>query len=101
MKNIVQSRFKDESLTLQSIAGEIYMNPDYISKMFKKETGEKFTNYMMSFRIQKALETISQSVEFTIAALAEETGFGGNSSYFSKMFKKYTGFSPSEYKKTP
>ena len=101
MKNIVQSRFKDESLTLQSIAGEIYMNPDYISKMFKKETGEKFTNYMMSFRIQKALETISQSGEFTIAALAEETGFGGNSSYFSKMFKKYTGFSPSEYKKTP
>ncbi|KAA2301353.1 helix-turn-helix transcriptional regulator, partial [Clostridioides difficile] len=88
-------------LTLQSIAGEIYMNPDYIGKMFKKETGEKFTNYVLSYRIRKSLELLEQDGNCTVSSLAEQTGFGANWPYFSKMFKKYTGFSPSEYKKVP
>ncbi|MGO4372739.1 response regulator [Paenibacillus sp. MCAF20] len=98
---IVQERYSDETLTLQTIAAEIYMNPDYISKMFKKETGEKFTNYVMNIRIEKALEHIERGGDLTIASLAEASGFGENYSYFSKIFKKYTGFSPSEYRKSP
>ncbi|MOA35556.1 HTH-type transcriptional regulator YesS [compost metagenome] len=98
---IVQERYNDEKLTLQTIAAEIFMNPDYISKMFKKETGEKFTNYVMNIRIERALEYIERGGDFTIASLAEASGFGDNYSYFSKIFKKYTGFSPSEYRKSP
>ncbi len=99
VKSIVERRYREESLTLQTIAGEMYMNPDYIGKMFKKETGEKFTQYIIGFRIQKALELIERG-GYSIASLAEETGFGDNASYFSKVFKKHTGFSPSEYKKS-
>ncbi|MDQ0172556.1 response regulator [Paenibacillus tundrae] len=99
VKQLVQKRYQDETLTLQSIAGEIYMNPDYIGKMFKKETGEKFTNYVLTYRIQKALELLEQDGNYTVSLLAEYTGFGSNWPYFSKVFKKYTGFSPSEYKK--
>jgi len=98
VQNIVHSRFHEESLTLQTVAQEIFMNPDYVSKMFKKETGEKFTNYVTKFRIRKALEHIEQCSHFTIGTLAEEMGFGDNVSYFSKVFKKTTGFSPSEFK---
>ncbi|MEK3705088.1 response regulator [Paenibacillus sp. FSL R7-0198] len=101
VKQLVEKRYRDETLTLQSIAGEIYMNPDYIGKMFKKETGEKFTNYVLSYRIRKALELLEQDGNCTVSSLAEQTGFGANWPYFSKMFKKYTGFSPSEYKKVP
>ncbi|ASA20123.1 response regulator transcription factor [Paenibacillus donghaensis] len=100
MKQLVQTRYRDETLTLQTIANEMYMNPDYVGKMFKKETGDRFTNYMMTYRIQKALERIEQEESCTITNLAEESGFGDNVSYFSKMFKKHTGFSPSEYKRT-
>ncbi|MNC82901.1 HTH-type transcriptional activator Btr [compost metagenome] len=67
--------------------------------MFKKETGEKFTNYVLTYRIQKALELLEQDGNYTVSLLAEYTGFGSNWPYFSKVFKKYTGFSPSEYKK--
>lgn len=98
VRNIVHSRFHEESLTLQTVAQEIFMNPDYVSKMFKKETGEKFTNYVTKFRIQKALEYIDQNSHFTIGTLAEKMGFGDNVSYFSKVFKKTTGLSPSEFK---
>lgn len=101
VKNIVHRRYNDEKLTLQTVADEVYMNPDYISKMFKKETGEKFTNYVMNYRMQKALEQIERGEYCTVSALAEETGFGDNASYFSRMFKKHTGSSPSEYIKTP
>ncbi|WP_438351193.1 response regulator transcription factor [Paenibacillus sp. FA6] len=100
VKHIVQTRYSDEMLTLQKIADEIYMNPDYIGKMFKKETGEKFTNYVMNVRIQKALEQIERGDYITIATLAEVVGFGDNCPYFSKVFKKFTGFSPSEYRKS-
>ncbi|GGF90252.1 hypothetical protein GCM10010912_39250 [Paenibacillus albidus] len=101
VKHIVHRKYGDETLTLQTVANEIYMNPDYISKMFKKETGEKFTNYVMNYRMQKALEHMERGACSTVSALAEETGFGDNVSYFSKMFKKHTGCSPSEYNKAP
>jgi two-component system response regulator YesN len=101
VKELVESRYEDESLTLQAIAGEIYMNPDYIGKIFKKETGEKFTNYVLRYRMGKALELLKQDSSCTVSSLAEKTGFGANWPYFSKVFKKYTGFSPSEYKKVP
>lgn len=101
MKQWVERHYREESLTLQAVANDIYMNPDYISKMFKKETGEKFTNYVMRYRIQKAMELLEQDGHCTVSALAEQTGFGSNWPYFSKMFKKLTGYSPSEYKRPP
>lgn len=101
IRKTVHDRYADETLTLQTVANELYMNPDYIGKIFKKETGEKFTNYVMKYRMEKALERIERGEDLTVSVLAEATGFGDNSSYFSKMFKKYTGFAPSEYKKIP
>ncbi|MCL6604014.1 MAG: response regulator [Paenibacillus sp.] len=101
MKNIVQRRIGEETLSLQSVANEIYMSPDYVSKVFRKETGEKFTNYCMRLRMESAVDMLEQEKEVKISELAEQTGFGDNPQYFSKMFKKFTGYSPSEYKKSP
>ncbi|NMO95465.1 response regulator [Paenibacillus lemnae] len=95
---IVHQRLHDEQLTLQMVSNEIYMNPDYVSKVFKREIGEKFTNYVMRLRMERALELLEQDNEIRISHLAEMAGFGGNSPYFSKVFKKHTGLSPSEYK---
>lgn len=100
IRTAVSRRYTDESLSLQALAAELYMNPDYIGKIFKKETGERFTSYVSRYRMEKALELIAAGKNYSVTELAEATGFGDNASYFSKLFKKFTGFAPSEYKKT-
>ncbi|GGF99918.1 response regulator transcription factor [Paenibacillus abyssi] len=98
--DIIDENLGNPSLSLQWVAGEIlYMNADYLGKLFKKETGEKFSNFVMRSRMDKAIEHIGETEDVKVFELAEMLGFGDNPQYFSQVFKKYTGFSPSEYKK--
>lgn len=100
--DIVQSNLIQSSLSLNWIANDIlYMNVDYLGKLFKKETGEKFSNFVMRLRIEKAIEIIESSSDVKVFELAEQLGFGDNPQYFSQVFKKYTGQTPTEYRKTP
>ncbi|MFB5660192.1 response regulator [Alteribacillus sp. HJP-4] len=92
---------KEETLSLSFVASDVfYMNSDYLGKLFKKETGEKFSAYLMRQRMAKAMELIEQTEEPKVFEVAEEVGFGNNPRYFSQVFKKHTGLTPSEYKKT-
>jgi len=100
--DIIHKHLGDSDLTINGVASKmLYMNPDYLGKLFKKETGEKFSHYVTRLRIEKAIEQISQSEDVKIFELAEMLGFGGNPQYFSQVFKKYTGVTPTEYRKTP
>jgi two-component system, response regulator YesN len=101
MKELILKHLCDETLSLQTLAGEIYLTPDYISKVFRKETGQKFTAYVMRSRMELAMEMLDRNPNMLINELAMSTGFGENFQYFSKVFKKFTGYSPSEYKKHP
>ncbi|WP_435163314.1 response regulator transcription factor [Paenibacillus glycanilyticus] len=101
MMSIVSEHMSNPALSLQWAASEIlYMNADYLGKLFKKETGDKFSNYVMKTRMDKALELIEASSDVKVFELAEQLGFGDNPHYFSQVFKKYTGKSPSDFKKT-
>jgi len=96
---IIRSNLGNPELSLNSVAQEmLYMNPDYLGKLFKKETGEKFSNYVTRLRMEKAIEMITRSGDAKIFEIAESLGYGDNPQYFSKVFKKYTGFTPSEFK---
>lgn len=96
----IQENMADENLSLKRIAGEVvYMNVGYLSKLFIKETGEKFSRYLLRVRMEKAKELMEKSDEDRIYEVAGKVGFGSNPQYFSQLFKKYTGFTPSEYKK--
>ena len=99
---VVEQYLGNTELSLNWIAGEVlFMNADYLGKLFKKETGEKFSNYVMRLRIEKAIEVIESSPDVKVFELAEQLGFGDNPQYFSQVFKKYTGQTPTEYIKTP
>jgi two-component system, response regulator YesN len=99
--DIIDGQLGNSELSLNWVAHEmLYMNADYLGKLFKKETGEKFSNYVMKTRIKKATELISQEADIKIFELAERLGFGDNPQYFSQVFKKYTGSTPSEYMKS-
>ncbi|SFQ16083.1 response regulator [Salibacterium halotolerans] len=90
----------DEALSISSMASDVfYMNSDYLGKLFKKEIGEKFSTYLMKERMEKAKVLMNQTGEVKMFEVAEKVGFGNNPRYFSQVFKKHTGHTPSEYKK--
>lgn len=94
----VRKNLSDSNLSLKWISENVlYMNVDYVSKKFFKETGQKFSNYLTSLRIQKAKELLAESGNDKIQNIAELVGCGNNPQYFSQLFKKSTGMTPSAY----
>lgn len=83
-------------LSLDLIAGEIPTSPSYLSRIFKKETGQALTDYINMARIEKAKELLADSTYLNYE-IAEQAGFH-DPAYFSSTFKKYTGVSPKEYR---
>ncbi|HZH63035.1 MAG TPA: response regulator transcription factor [Metabacillus sp.] len=99
MIDLVEENLANTELSLKWVANKVYMNADYLGKLFKQETGEKFSSYVTQQRIHKAMEQIELMDDIKVFAIAESIGFGDNPQYFSQVFKKFTGYSPSEYKK--
>lgn len=84
-------------LSLSSVAKAFYLNPSYLSRIFKKETGENFVNYLLKLRIEKARRLLMET-DMKAFEISEAVGFS-NPNYFCTCFKKHTGLSASEYKK--
>lgn len=96
--DLIDKYLADEKLSLGFIAHEIlYVNVDYLGKLFKSETGEKFSKYVTNKRIKKAKELFTENHNISVSEVAQLTGFGYNAQYFSKVFKSYTGYTPKEY----
>lgn len=102
MINVIDEQISNPELSLNWVASEIlYMNADYLGKLFKKETNEKFSNYVVRLRMDRAMQEIEKTGDVKVFELAEKFGFGDNPQYFSQVFKKHTGFTPSEFKRSP
>ena len=96
----LKEHVSEPDLTLKWISENyLYMNVNYVSRCFSKETGEKFSAYLMNLRVQKAKEILSTNDAEKIQHVAELVGCGNNPYYFSKIFKKCTGLTPSAYVK--
>ena len=85
-----------ESITLNEVAEHTYVSIYYLSRMFTKELGKNYVDYLNEVRIEKAKEYLRDSCYKTYE-IAELVGIK-DAHYFSKLFKKYTGVTPSEYK---
>ncbi len=85
-----------EELSLHSLAERLFVNPSYLSRLFKKETGDSFSNYVLARRMERAKEMLLGDAKVYDAANA--TGYR-DLSYFAKVFRKYWGLAPSELKK--
>lgn len=94
----VNEHLSDPNLTLKRIAEQhLFMNTDYVSKKFQKETGTRFSNYLTEVRIERAKKLLVSAKSDTIQTVAEQVGCGNNPQYFSQLFKKKTGMTPSTY----
>ena len=95
---LIEDNLDQEELSLKWLAQELlFMNPDYLGKLFKREMQEKFSDYLLRVRMEKAIKLVT-TTNFRIGEIAEKVGFGDNSQYFSQVFKKYTGDAPREYR---
>ena len=86
-----------EKLTLSVIAAYFQKNPSYLSEQFHKETGESLTEFIQKERMQTAIRYFN-TTNMSVAEVAGNVGihdFG----YFSRLFKKHIGRTPSQYKK--
>lgn len=86
-----------EKLKVADLAEIVYVTPNYLSKVFKEETGENFTEWLNKYRVEKAKERMMEDPEGKAYQIAREVGFQ-DYKYFTYIFKKYTGYSPANYK---
>jgi AraC-like DNA-binding protein len=88
----------EEKIYLEEIAETVAMSVPSFSRYFKKMAGRTFSEFLMQFRIVHASKLLAEDQQ-SIAEICFSSGFN-NFSHFTKSFKKITGKSPSEYKKT-
>lgn len=86
----------DKKISLKDISAFLHLNPSYFSRLFKKETGESFIEFVTRMKMEKAMELLDNTTK-PVDQIALELGFDSNS-YFFKTFKKTVGLSPKAYK---
>ena len=96
-RRFLSQRYADPNLMLQDVAGEVHMSQSHFSTLFSQETGLTFTQYLTALRIGKAKELLS-TTSLRASQIAREVGYN-DAHYFSYIFKKHTGVTPSEYRR--
>jgi two-component system response regulator YesN len=94
---IIRQRYRESGLTLNDVARSVYISPYYLSHIFSHEMGCTVIDYLTRVRLEEAKKLL-QSSKLSIVAIAEQVGYS-DSGYFSRVFKKNQGMTPSEYKK--
>lgn len=86
-----------EDVTLSQVAKQVAMSESRLSSVFKKETGKGLINYLEEYRIAQAARLLTESRE-PMFLIAQRVGYA-NVNYFSRVFKKVRGESPSQFLK--
>ena len=84
------------NITLDDVARHVHLNPAYFSTIFKQSCGSSFKEYLNMVRIEESKRLLANT-DYSVVDIAVATGFM-DQSYFSKVFKKYTGLTPKQYR---
>ncbi|ALS26569.1 two-component system response regulator [Paenibacillus sp. 32O-W] len=84
-----------ENITREDAARHVYINSSYLSRMFKKVTGESFSDFVIRKKMERAIHLL-QVERVMVYEVADRLGYK-DPSYFARVFKKYTGKSPSDF----
>ena len=97
----INQNIGNPDLTMTWLAKNVlFMNENYLGRLFYKEVNEKFSHYLARLRIEKAQEMLRYNPDIKIVEICEEIGFAEDTQYFSQVFKRYTGCTPTEYRKS-
>lgn len=84
-------------LSMKELSSQFGFVPSYLSMIFREAEGKSPTEYLTDLRIENAKKLFLQSTDMAINEIAERVGFS-DPLYFSKVFKKVTGITPSQYR---
>ena len=90
-------QYKRKQISLEKIAGDLKLNPSYLSRIFKKETGKTVSEYILMVKMDQA-KLLMESGVYQLHEVSELMGYSSYT-YFSQRFKKYFGVSPEQYLK--
>jgi two-component system response regulator YesN len=91
----------EQNITREKAAAEVYMNPVYLARLFRKETGRSLADFILETKMEKAKELLADDGAKSgakIGSIAEMLGYS-QASHFAKLFKSYTGCTAQEYRK--
>lgn len=94
-KQLINASF-NKDISLDFISRKVNISPYYFSKIFKEETGENFIDYLTRMRIEQAREMLKKK-EYSIKEVCLKVGYK-DPNYFSRLFKKQVGMTPTEYR---
>lgn len=97
-KSFIKKNYCDPNISLNSVAYNVHVSPNHFSNIFKSVTGESFTDFLIRIRIDKAKELLNSTTLKTYE-ISDTIGYT-DSHYFSYIFKKITGVTPSEFRKS-
>lgn len=87
----------EQDILLEDVAGEVFLTTRHLSRVFKKQTGETFLQYVTRKKMEKAVELLHDS-EYRVYHIAQKLGYK-TPRYFSKLFFNYSGYYPNQYRK--
>jgi two-component system response regulator YesN len=94
----LEDNLAQPGISLKNIAQNVvFMNEEYLGKLFQKETGKKFTKYLQEKRISLAKKLLKKNMSMSALQAASKVGYGNNPQYFSTVFKSETGMTPKQY----
>lgn len=96
IKAYMHENYADRSLTLKQLADLIPVHPNYLTKIFREQTGLSCMQYLAYVRMTEAKKLLKQT-DLKVNEIADRVGYD-NVLYFSSYFKKWVGLSPSEFK---
>ncbi len=94
--NYISTNFSSP-VTLQEVADYLHLNPSYFSRIFKQSFGSTFKEYLTQVRIEDS-KRLLLNTDYSLQDIAMASGFHSQS-YFTSVFKKYTGMTPGQYRK--
>lgn len=98
-KRYIQEHYQNPDLSVEMMCRQLHMSPAYFSTIFKKETGQTYIAYLTELRLNKAVELLNTTNDKTYV-IAQKVGYQ-EQNYFSYVFKKRFGVSPTRYRNAP
>ena len=94
----IHDNYSDSDLSLEKISKNTFLTPAYICVIFKNYTEKTVNKYINEYRINKS-KTLLNDSNIKINDIASKVGYS-DGNYFAKIFRKETGYTPSEYRRT-
>lgn len=96
IKDYISKNYMDVTLSVKDIGAHVHLSASYVCTFFKSETGQTLNQYLTEYRMERAKQLLGD-LRYKISEISSKVGYS-DGNYFGKSFKKYSGFSPSEYR---